>query len=367
VAKVLLVGKGAPERGGIPSFIDTVLASSAELGHAVTFLNLTPQGSRQGGRASLTNVTRTLGDAVAVWRRSAGQDVVHIHTACAPAVTALRAGALATAGRLRGARVVVHVHGGLVRHWLTGRSRRALMRAALAPADRVVVVSSVVMQALAPIVPRRRLSLMDNAVDAATAPRDGRRAGPPRILFVGNLTPRKGVLDLLEASRVLTGRGLEHELLLAGGTPDEGAQAEAEVRSAARDSSAQLLGALPRESMPGVYRHADLLCLPSWWEAMPLSILEAMSAGLPVVAADVGDVSRAVEDGVNGLLVPPRDPLALAGALEQLLRDPEAASRMGAAGRAIVAERFSLKRLQRDLASLYSQLGAREEREQVPA
>ncbi|HEX5533616.1 MAG TPA: glycosyltransferase family 4 protein [Actinomycetales bacterium] len=367
MTKVLLVGKGAPERGGIPSFIDIVLASSADLGHDVTFLNLAPPGPRQGGRASRTNVTRTVRDTVAVWRRSAGQDVVHIHTACAPGVTALRAGALATAGRLRGAHVVVHVHGGLVRNWLTGRPRRALMRAALAPADRVVVVSCAVLQALAPIVPHRRLSLMDNAVDEAATVREVRRAGPPRVLFVGNLTPRKGVLELLAASRALTRRGVEHELLIAGGTPDEGVEAEAQVRSAARDSSAQFLGALPRESMPAVYRQADVLCLPSWWEAMPLSILEAMAAGLPVIAADVGDVSRAVEDGVSGLLVPPRDPLALAGALEQLLGDPEAASRMGAAGRAIVAERFSTRRLQRDLASLYSQFEQQEKRERVRA
>ena len=85
-----------------------------------------------------------------------------------------------------------------------------------------------------------------------------------------------------------------------------------------------LLGTRPPEEMPAVYAAADVFCLPSWWEAMPLSVLEAMAAGLPVVATDVGDVGRdRVDDGETGFVVPPRRPEQLAAcAAQTLLEDP---------------------------------------------
>jgi glycosyltransferase involved in cell wall biosynthesis len=89
---------------------------------------------------------------------------------------------------------------------------------------------------------------------------------------------------------------------------------------------------------------------------MPLSVLEAMAAGLPVVACDVGDVSRAVLDGRTGLLVPPKSVGRLADALETLLTDEELRRSMGAAGRAHVAANFSLHATAQALGALYSEL-----------
>ena len=98
----------------------------------------------------------------------------------------------------------------------------------------------------------------------------------------------------------------------------------------------------PHQDMPALYRRVDLFCLPSWWEAMPLTVLEAMAAGLPVVATSVGDIARMVEDGVTGRLVPPHQPEALAGALEPLLRNVELRRAMGRAARQTVNDRFNL-------------------------
>ena len=152
------------------------------------------------------------------------------------------------------------------------------------------------------------------------------------------------MVDLLRASRLLRDRGVEHELLLAGGTPEEGAPVEAEVRRAASTTApaARFLGPQPHQDMPALYRRVDLFCLPSWWEAMPLTVLEAMAAGLPVVATSVGDIARMVEDGVTGRLVPPHQPEALAGALEPLLRNVELRRAMGRAARQTVNDRFNL-------------------------
>jgi glycosyltransferase involved in cell wall biosynthesis len=355
MSRVLLVGKGAPDRGGIPTFLTTLMGSRLADEHDVRFLNLAHSGTPEGGRVTAGNIGRTLRDSALVWREARGRDVVHIHSALVPAVTAVRAGLLAAAGRARGCSVVIHAHGGNMQTWLTTPWRRTVLRLALRPAHRVVAVWTAGLEALRAVLPDERVALIDNGVpmDAHLDPEPAHE--PPRILYVGLLTPRKGVLDLLAASRLLRERGVAHELLLLGGTPDEGPAAEAEVR-AGLDDAVRLLGTRPPEEMPAEFAAADIFCLPSWWEAMPLSVLEAMAAGLPVVATDVGDIRRAVADGDTGFVVPTQDPEKLAAALEPLLTDPELRRRMGAAGRARVAERFSVSVTAAQVSSLYADL-----------
>jgi glycosyltransferase involved in cell wall biosynthesis len=353
--KVLLVGKGAPDRGGIPTFLDTLLASRLAVQHDLRFLNLAHAGTPEGGRATMGNIRRTVRDATAVWRAARGRDVVHIHSALAPAVTVVRAGLLAAAGRLRGCAVVIHAHGGGIQLWLTSRRRRALLRLTLSPAHRVVAVWTSGRDLLRTVLPAGRVGLIDNGVSVEAFSGRSSANDPPRILYVGLLTPRKGVLDLIEASRLLRERDVAHEVWLVGGTPDEGPGAEAEAR-AGFDGAVKLLGSRPPEQMPAAYAEADVLCLPSWWEAMPLSVLEAMAAGLPVVATDVGDVARAVADGVTGYVVPVKDAERLAAALEPLLRDPDLRRRMGDAGRERVTAMFSSAVTAGAVASLYDEL-----------
>jgi glycosyltransferase involved in cell wall biosynthesis len=357
MSKVLLVGKGPPERGGIPSFLASLLGSRLAEEHDLQFLNVVREGTPQGGRATLTNVRRTLLDMAAVRRAARGRDVVHIHSALAPAVTVVRAALLALAGRSRGCLVVVHAHGGGIHFWLTSRWRRRLLRLAMRPAHRVVAVWTAGRDTLDEVLPHGRVLLIDNGVPLEAYPDrpPGQGHEPPRLLFVGLLTPRKGVLDLLSASRLLRDRGVMHELWLLGGTPDEGPEAEAQVR-AGLDDGVRLLGTRPPEEMPAAFADADVFCLPSWWEAMPLSILEAMAAGLPVVATDVGDVGRAVADGVTGYVVPDRAPELLADALQTLLIDPALRQRMGAAGRARVADMFSVDVTVGQVSALYAEL-----------
>jgi glycosyltransferase involved in cell wall biosynthesis len=355
MSRVLLVGKGAPDRGGIPTFLETLLHSSLAEDHELRFLNVAHSDTPQGGKATLANVSRTLRDTAAVWRAARGQDIVHIHSALAPAVTVVRAALLALAGRARGCSVIVHAHGGNIQTWLTSAWRRRLMRLAMRPANRVVACWTAGEAALRRVLPDERVALVDNGVPVDTAVLHSEDNDPPRVLYVGLLTPRKGVLDLLAASRRLRERGIAHELCLIGGTPDEGPEAEAEVR-AALDDSVRLLGTRAPEEMPAELAAGDVLCLPSWWEAMPLSVLEGMAAGLPVVATDVGDVSRAVADGVTGYVVPVRNADKLAAALEPLLLDAGLRRRMGAAGRARVAEMFSSEVTARAVSDLYADL-----------
>ncbi len=356
MTRVLLVGKGAPERGGIPATLQMVQTSRLSQRHDLRLANLSrPEPPREGGRFTAGNVRRTAEDAARLWREACDVDVVDIHTAFVPLTTLFRAWLLALVARLRGASVVVHAHGGLIRTWVDGPVRRLLVRAAMTPVRTVVAVSDGERAALVRALPADRVRLIRNGVDTAVfrPPDQGRQPGRrPVVLYVGLLTPRKGVVDLLRASEELTERGVDHELRIVGGTPDEGAHAEREVRDAA-GPEVRFLGTQPHEAMADHYRAADVFCLPSWWEAMPLSILEAMASGLPVVATDVGDVPHVVADGRTGLLVPPREPRALAEALATVLRDGDRREAMGTAGRRLAEERFSLDRTVDELDALF--------------
>ncbi|MGA9345411.1 MAG: glycosyltransferase family 4 protein [Nocardioidaceae bacterium] len=352
--RVLLVGKGFPDRGGIPTFLTMMQSGDLAKQYELTFLNVAHSAAPEGGEVTTGNIVRTLRDARSVFAQAKHHDIVHIHSALAPAVTVARAGLLALAGRLRGSAVIMHAHGGNIETWLTTPLRRALMRLAMLPANRVVAVWTAGERALASSIGADKVRLIDNGVDCGRYSDPEPPHEPPRVLYVGLLTPRKGVLDLIEASRMLQADGMEHELRLLGGTPDEG-PAAAEPVIAAAEGVATLLGTRPPEEMPAAYAEADIFCLPSWWEAMPLSVLEAMTAGLPIVASDVGDVSRLVSEDC-GYVVPVKSPDRIADALRKLLENVDERRRMGTAARARALSTFSSAATDKAIADLYSEV-----------
>jgi glycosyltransferase involved in cell wall biosynthesis len=104
---------------------------------------------------------------------------------------------------------------------------------------------------------------------------------------------------------------------------------------------------------------ADIFVLPSRSEGFSNAIIEAMAAGLPVVATTVGGNAEAVEDGVTGFLIPPEDSLALAAAIALLVSDPSLANTMGMAGKAVVFKRFTTEAMMHRITTAYSELLAR--------
>jgi phosphatidylinositol alpha-1,6-mannosyltransferase len=171
------------------------------------------------------------------------------------------------------------------------------------------------------------------ALFAAAAPRP---RGGPTILCVARMYPRKRVGDLLEAAALLHPRIPGARVRIVG----EGPGWEDAVRLHAAlglGEAVTLLGDVSRDRLAGEYASADIFCLPSVQESFGIVFLEAMAAGLPVVACRAAAIPEVVEDGVTGLLVPPRDPPGLARTLEALAADPERARAMGQAGRRAVA------------------------------
>ena len=193
--------------------------------------------------------------------------------------------------------------------------------------------------------------VIHNGIDLSGAAVPEPRAGPCRLVTVGRLQAPKDALTLVRALAELP-RGA-YEAVVVGHGPDQPAL-ESEVRQLDLESVVQLAG--ERKDVPQLLASSDVFVLSSGSEGLPLSILEAMAAGLPVVATKVGGVPELVLEGETGFLVPPGDPHSLAAALERLLDDSELRGRLGAAGRIRVEERFDLVSTRQAHLDLYSAL-----------
>lgn len=162
----------------------------------------------------------------------------------------------------------------------------------------------------------------------------------------------KGHRELFTALAGLTERYPLEALIIGGG------RREAELRQLAAELGlgprVNFLG--QRRDIPDLLAALDILVLPSHSEGVSLALLEAMAAGLPVIATAVGGLPEVVTDEVNGLLIPPRDPEAVARALDRLLADPEFAKRLGEQARAEVEAHYSLERLGREINEIYEEL-----------
>jgi len=313
---------------------DTVARACAAAGGTVTRLAVAGKTDLAGWRALRGLTART------------GADVVHVHLSSPveafPALLALRAG---------GARRIVTTEHAptwfpLRRPWsraakrLVGRGVAAVI--AVSEADAAFLRAAFGVPANKLRVVRNGVPLDGYGMDRAEArracglPEDGFLVG-----YLGALEDKKGVADLLRAADCAGVRGLR--VALAG---------EGSLRSAlAARTDGLVLGPLsdPRPFL----RSLDVFAFPSHQEALPLAVLEAMAAGLPLVATRVGGIPEAVEDEETGLLVPPRDPERLAAALRRLAEDPALARRLGEAARARVCREFSAERMVEQTLAVY--------------
>ncbi len=155
------------------------------------------------------------------------------------------------------------------------------------------------------------------------------------ILYVGSLIERKGVKYLIEAMGEVLQQNSNPVLAIIG-DGQERAMLEKIACQQGLGSSGVFVGSVPPRDIPEWLRCADLLVLPSLYEGRPNVVLEALAAGLPVVATDIPGTSEIVAHGENGLLVPPRDSRALAKAISELLNDPLRREKMGRAGREMI-------------------------------
>ncbi len=289
--------------------------------------------------------------------RSWGVDVLHTHKFGSNVWGAL------LKGRMGSPAFVAHEH-----TWaFDGNRKRVLLDRELIGrrADAFVAVSALDRERMveAEGVPAAKVRMITNGIPDPPPPsgRDvraelGIEPGAPLLGAVAALRPQKALDVAIRALAELAPEFPAARLAVAGGDggfPAERGRLEAVAAELGVAERVMLLG--ERDDVPDLLEAFDLAVLSSDFEGSPLSVMEYMAAGLPVVATAVGGVPDVVEDGVTGVLVPPQDPAALAAAIAALLRDPERAA-MGEAGAERRRRLFSVAATTREVESLYEKL-----------
>lgn len=269
------------------------------------------------------------------WCRSVEARVVHACDLYAN-IFALTGGALA--------RVPVRI--GSRREVLTGDKTPTQLRAqrlAYRAAQTVVANSKAAVEQLQREgVERTRIALIPNGIDLAAFAPPPARVIVRKIAMVANLRPEKGHDLLIDAAPAILAREPEAEFFIAGDGPLRQAL---ETRATGRGVASRFHFLGQCNDVPALLATSDLFVLPSRSEAFPNAVIEAMAAGLPVVASEVGGIPELVKSGVTGMLVPPGDAAALARSVLDLMDRPGFAAALGEAARARIEQEFSFDRM----------------------
>ena len=386
--RIALIADEDPGWGGIGTYTGVLGSALRALGHDV---HLVLRGWDQDGSEQLDGLTvHRVTVPEPAWRRGTVAGVSRLYTARESLVFSARAARLlirivpdvAEAPEFHAAGLVGALHARLRRRapavvarlhapsFLTARlaaqrpdlDLRAgeLLEAASVHSALGISSPSV---ALARAVGRRwrvgsgRVRIVPNPIDDDLfAPAIGAREAPGSLLVVGRVERAKGQDVLLDALPAIREAVPEAHIRFVGA--DGGTTVLLARRACALGvaEGVSFEGARPREGLPPTYRSAAVCLVPSRFEAFPYTCLEAMACGRAVVAAQVGGLPEVISDGVDGLLVAPEDPAALAGAVRRLLLDATARRRLGAAARARVESSFAAPKVAARMAALYAEV-----------
>ncbi len=204
--------------------------------------------------------------------------------------------------------------------------------------------------------PARIRLIQGSGVDVKRFAATAEPAGLPLVVLPVRLLRDKGVEEFVAAARRLKNEGVAARFALVGDPdPENPAAIDAELlRTWQSEGVVEYWGW--REDMPEVFAQCHIVCLPSYREGLPKSLIDAAASARAIVTCDVPGCREVVADGDNGLLVPPRNSAALAAALRRLIEDPQLRVRMGVRGRERAVAQFSLERVISDTLSVYREL-----------
>ena len=331
--RVLIIGPLPPPLGGVQLIIDMQLHSSL----AREFELHVVDTSKRQLRWAVENPTwktplyfvRDFSRLVRMLVR-VRPDAALIHASSS--LSFLRDWMFMVTARLAGAKVICHYHGTVHARFPSAETRRgrAMGRLLMSAAHRVIVLSPNYQRAMGEAWKRQDLVWAPNVADvtlfrnmSADTPAPWLARGDRAVLFVGRLSAPKGVYDLFDAIPRVIERHPEANFVLVGVAENDAMEpvirAEAERRGIAPRIT--FLGSLHSHKKAAAFVTSQMIVVPSWTEAFPLVIPEAMAAGLPVIATAVGAIPDFVTDGEDGFLIAPKEPQVLADRICRLLDD----------------------------------------------
>ena len=356
---VLLLGPHRAAVSGVSTHLNLLLGSALGEEFELVHFQVGSEGRDEGPIARLLRllVSPFALFATILFRQVS---VVHLNTSLNTRAYWRDVAYLLVAKLLR-ARVLYQVHGGKLpqdffagRPWLTRFLRWTLMLP-----DVVVLLAKVELDAYRLFIPEQDIAVLPNGIDCRPFSRvptvQPRRDAPLRLVYIGRLAREKGLYEMLQGLRLACDLGVDARLVVAGGGEEE-KRLQRYAQALGLSQRVIFAGPVFGDDKVKLMTGADLMLLPSYSEGLPYALLEAMAAGIPVIATPVGAIPDVVIHRTHGYLVPPRDGRAIAEALVLMASDREQLSWMSRACRRRIQAAYSIERLADRLALRYAQL-----------
>jgi glycosyltransferase involved in cell wall biosynthesis len=356
---ILVTGPHRDAVSGVSTHVNLLLGSHLAEDFELVHFQVGSEGRNEG---ALGRLARLLASPFALFATILFRQVsvVHLNTSLNRRAYWRDLAYLLVAKLLR-ARVIWQVHGGMLPRAFFGNRAlpTAFLRWTLGLPDLVAVLARSELEAYTELLPRQAVMIMPNGIDVRAFARVptlrscARR--PLRVVYIGRLARDKGLYEALQGVRIAMELGVDAHLTIAG-AGSEGESLERYSRAIGLATRVAFRGPVFGDDKVNLLAASDVAILPSYAEGLPYALLEAMAAGIPVLATSVGAIPDVMTHGIHGLLVPPRDSTAIAEAFAALVRDRERLSWMSRACRRRVLAAYSIERLAAELAVHYRAL-----------
>jgi glycosyltransferase involved in cell wall biosynthesis len=350
--RILYIAPNLTVKGGISTVLKMYLETDLPLRYDLGFVATHEDGTKLHKLwVMLAGIVHLL-NALIVKRI----DIVHIH--CGDIPSPYRKYIFFKISRWFKCNVVLHLHGALFLEQYKKASEfwKERLKTLFIGADAVICLSQSWSEAIGSLYPKSRRIVIPNGillpVIAKTSARDLRSM--TQIVFLGLIGPRKGLFDLLTVFDRLVKEGYDIGLSIGGN--GEIARLRSCIAANELENRANYLGWIKGRQKERLLRSSDIFVLPSYGEGMPISILEAMAYGLPVVSTLVGGIPELVEEGVTGFLVEPGDLDSLYDRLKTLIEQQNLRVQMGLNARRKVENAFDLRNNYKAISQVYDQL-----------
>jgi len=350
-----MIGPIPPPYGGQSILIQNILESRLAIQYNFRILNISHNLIRHPFYRTILTL-RFVARMIRLLFRFPEIGLIHIHTSAG--IAFLEKGIYVLLGRVFRKNVILHIHGGrfpLI--WnRAGNIEKRFIRHILNSCDSIIVLSQSGQSFFTrEIATSSKVFKLPNAIRFRN---ENRKAPEEEVVFlyVGHLKPEKGLFDLLDAYRecslLVPGRKISLRLIGCGDN-EENEDRIKRTYEASGLAGISFLGIRTGAEKWNEFALADIFILPSHSEDMPVAILEAMACGLPIIATSVGSIPEFIEDNINGYLVSPRQPSALAEKMAFLVRNSDIRQTMGSSNREKVRREFSFEEYERKLGDVY--------------
>ena len=350
--RVLFICPSLSVKGGISTVVKDYLDSSLSKKYKISQISSHRDGNK------FVKLLTALSSMITVWMHMVfiKSDIVHIHGS--DVISSLRKYFIFKTIEPFSCKVIYHFHGASFmeqyqtkRSWWTSRINYLFEKS-----DIVICLSEAWAHQIRKIVPTAEIRVMHNAVKIPLKYNNSahKRSNQIDLLFLGLIGERKGIFDLLKVVRRL--KENHHPIKLVIGGNGEIDRLKKEIESLDIGQTVSFLGWVEVEQKVRLFQSSDIYILPSYGEGMPMSILEAMSYGLPVVSTTVGGIPNLVRNGEDGFLVQPGDIDQLTEKVETLIIDRELRMQMGANARQQIEMEFDLDDTIRKVDRIYQNL-----------